>query len=68
MVDVPKVCRAAPATNAGTMEYTISCREDYPVPEPKEGELLVKLNFCGVCQSDHRECLVRCGDRCGDAG
>ncbi|BEJ10622.1 hypothetical protein CspHIS471_0100440 [Cutaneotrichosporon sp. HIS471] len=53
MVSIPKVCRAAPATNGGTMEYTITCREDYPVPEPKEGELLVKLNMCGVCQSDH---------------
>lgn len=54
-VDVPKVCRAAPATGAGKKDYKITCREDYPVPTPGEGELLVNLEYCGICQSDHRE-------------
>ena len=28
------------------------CIEEMPVPEPKEGELLVKMKACGICGSD----------------
>jgi D-arabinose 1-dehydrogenase-like Zn-dependent alcohol dehydrogenase len=38
-----------------TDQYKIVCREDYPVPTPGDGELLVELKMTGICQSDHRE-------------
>ena len=26
--------------------------EDVPIPKPGEGEVLVKVAFCGICHSD----------------
>ncbi|GAF46691.1 putative alcohol dehydrogenase [Rhodococcus wratislaviensis NBRC 100605] len=26
--------------------------EDVPIPEPGPGEVLVKVEFCGICHSD----------------
>jgi len=55
-------------------QYKIVCREDYPVPTPGEGELLVELKMSGVCQSDHRKLrtmrnkLTMQDQTCGDWG
>jgi hypothetical protein len=29
----------------------LQLKEDYPVPQPKRGELLLKLNMTGLCMS-----------------
>ncbi|KAM0754806.1 putative alcohol dehydrogenase [Meredithblackwellia eburnea MCA 4105] len=52
MVTVPKVCRAAVVRNPGE-NYTIETIEDFPVPTPGPGQLLLKLNVTGLCMSDH---------------
>lgn len=49
---IPEVCRAAVCLNSGP-NYTLELREDFPVPKPGPGELLVKLNATGICLSDH---------------
>lgn len=59
VTSVPKTCRAGATTNIGKPDYKLACREDYPVPEPKEGELLLELHCTGICQSDHH---FLCGD------
>lgn len=49
---IPEVCRAAVCLNSGP-NYTLELREDFPVPKPGPGELLVRLNATGICLSDH---------------
>lgn len=49
---VPSVCRAAVCINSGP-DYKLVLKEDFPVPVPGRGELLVKLNATGICLSDH---------------
>ena len=31
---------------------SVQIRNDYPVPSPKHGEILIKLEFSGLCHSD----------------
>ncbi|KAM0750759.1 GroES-like protein [Meredithblackwellia eburnea MCA 4105] len=49
---VPLVCKAAVVVNKGP-KYELQLRTDYPVPVPAAGELLLRLNCCGLCMSDH---------------
>lgn len=49
---VPKTGRAGIAVNPGP-NYTVKMIEDYPVPVPGKGQLLLKLNMTGLCLSDH---------------
>lgn len=49
---IPEVCRAAVCVNSGP-DYELVLKEDFPVPKPGRGELLVKLNATGICLSDH---------------
>ncbi|KAK4704212.1 hypothetical protein P7C70_g1990, partial [Phenoliferia sp. Uapishka_3] len=51
-VTIPKVCKAAVVRNPGK-DYTIETIEDFPVPVPGPGQLLLKLNCTGLCMSDH---------------
>lgn len=50
--EIPTVCRAAVCRNSGP-NYTVTCIEDFPVPKPGPGELLVRLAATGICLSDH---------------
>lgn len=53
-----RVNRGAYMTELNTMEI-----RDIPVPEPKSGEVLVKLEYVGICGSDvHYFHDGRCGD------
>ncbi|BGP39519.1 Alcohol dehydrogenase [Rhodotorula kratochvilovae] len=49
---IPKTCRAAVCRNPGP-DYTLELVEDYPVPSPARGQLLLKINATGLCVSDH---------------
>lgn len=48
--DIPKECKAGVVVNEGP-DFRIEVR-NVPVPEPKEGEVLIKLNATGLCMSD----------------
>ncbi|KAI9029170.1 alcohol dehydrogenase 1, partial [Hyaloraphidium curvatum] len=48
---IPKVGRAGVCTTKGE-QFVITAEENYPVPEPKAGELLLRLNCTGLCHSD----------------
>ncbi|GAA6001055.1 hypothetical protein JCM10207_007392 [Rhodosporidiobolus poonsookiae] len=48
---VPTVCRAAVTKNPGK-GFHIELVEDYPVPTPGPGELLLQLTHTGLCLSD----------------
>ncbi|GAA5890328.1 hypothetical protein JCM6882_008796 [Rhodosporidiobolus microsporus] len=50
--DVPKTCRAALCKNPGEA-YELELVENYPVPTPARGQLLLKINCTGLCLSDH---------------
>jgi alcohol dehydrogenase, propanol-preferring len=45
---IPKTCKFAVCEKAGAKLVI----KELPVPEPKEGEILIKVNACGVCHSD----------------
>ncbi|GAA6008492.1 zinc-dependent alcohol dehydrogenase [Rhodotorula paludigena] len=51
-LNVPKTCRAAVCRNPGP-NYSLELVEDYPVPSPGPGQLLLKINATGLCLSDH---------------
>ncbi|CAG8933841.1 unnamed protein product [Penicillium salamii] len=40
------------AVVASTQNSSVAIKSDHPVPSPGEGEILVKLEFSGVCHSD----------------
>ncbi|GAA6026874.1 hypothetical protein JCM8097_005925 [Rhodosporidiobolus ruineniae] len=48
---VPQFCKAAVCKNPGK-SFTLELVEDYPVPTPGPGQLLLKLNCTGICHSD----------------
>ncbi|ODV90133.1 hypothetical protein CANCADRAFT_101524 [Tortispora caseinolytica NRRL Y-17796] len=50
-VEVPKVQRAL-VCDKPQKDYELKLVNDYPVPQPKYGEVLVKLSSTGVCHSD----------------
>ncbi|EAU38238.1 conserved hypothetical protein [Aspergillus terreus NIH2624] len=52
-MEIPQtqIAAALPSTGASP-DVKIEIRSDYPVPSPAEGEVLVKLEFSGVCHSD----------------
>ena len=46
---IPKTMKAACLVGQGKpLEI-----KDVPVPEVKDGEILLKVHACGVCHSDH---------------
>jgi Zn-dependent alcohol dehydrogenase len=45
---IPKTCRAVVLEKAGA-PWVI---KEVPVEEPKHGEVLIKVDACGVCHSD----------------
>jgi D-arabinose 1-dehydrogenase-like Zn-dependent alcohol dehydrogenase len=46
--NIPKTCRAVVLEEAGApWAY-----KDVPVKEPQRGEVLIKVQACGVCHSD----------------
>lgn len=47
-MSIPKTCRAAVIEEAGK-DLVV---KEVPVPEPKNGEVLIKTEACGVCHSD----------------
>lgn len=49
--EIPKVQKAIVAENFGE-NYSVKIDENYPVPEPKHDEILVRLTSSGVCHSD----------------
>ncbi|WOO84322.1 Alcohol dehydrogenase 1 [Vanrija pseudolonga] len=50
---IPKTARAAVTVNGGTPQFSIDHREDFPVPTPGPGEILLECKYTGVCQSDY---------------
>ncbi|KAM0749239.1 GroES-like protein [Meredithblackwellia eburnea MCA 4105] len=58
--NIPDVCKAVVCKNPGK-GYTLELVEDYPVPKPKAGELLLKINCTGLCASDHHGMLEDIG-------
>lgn len=46
-MEIPKMMKALVCLGPGEYEY-----KDVPVPEPKEGEILLKTEICGVCAGD----------------
>ncbi|KAF2262982.1 alcohol dehydrogenase [Lojkania enalia] len=48
MAAIPKTCKAIVIEEAGA-PWDV---RDVPVREPKEGEILIKVEACGVCHSD----------------
>ncbi|KAL1953660.1 hypothetical protein VTO42DRAFT_2409 [Malbranchea cinnamomea] len=53
---IPEYHRAAWIENPGP-NGTIRIRADVPTPRPGEGEVLVKMECCGICGSDIRPLL-----------
>ncbi|KKK25824.1 alcohol dehydrogenase [Aspergillus ochraceoroseus] len=51
-VAIPKTQIAAVLPSGATLEARLDIRNDRPVPTPAEGEVLVKLEYSGVCHSD----------------
>lgn len=51
MVDVPKTMRAVVTTGHGGLDK-LEYRQDWPVPEPGPGEVLVKVGACGLNNTD----------------
>lgn len=49
--DIPKVQKAIVADKLGS-DFKIRVTDDYPVPTPKDDEVLVRLTSTGVCHSD----------------
>lgn len=45
---IPKVQTVALVTEVGG---EVQFKHDYPVPEPKDNEVLAKVLYTGVCQS-----------------
>jgi len=45
---IPKTCKVAVCESKGAKLVI----KELPVPEPKEGEILIKVHACGVCHSD----------------
>ncbi|KAL8291535.1 hypothetical protein RQP46_002513 [Phenoliferia psychrophenolica] len=48
---VPTVGRACVVTQRG-VDYKLAIREDYPVPTPAAGEILIRIIVTGICLSD----------------
>lgn len=44
-------------------DYHIECVEDYPVPTPGYGQLLIKIVATGLCSSDHHYMLEDLGPK-----
>lgn len=49
--EIPKVQKACVVKKRGK-DFEVEVINDYPVEEPKEGEILVRLTSSGVCHSD----------------
>ena len=49
-VEIPKKCKAGVVVNEGP-DFRVEIQE-VDVPEPKDDELLLKLNCTGLCMSD----------------
>ncbi|GAA5865949.1 hypothetical protein JCM8547_002894 [Rhodosporidiobolus lusitaniae] len=66
---IPKICRAARCKNPGP-DYEVELVEDYPVPTPARGQLLLKISCTGLCLSDHHNMKGDIGIpmTCGAAG
>lgn len=55
MSSIPKTCKAIRLYEPkGQLKI-----EEIDVPEPQEGEILIKVHACGVCHSDHGVQQVR---------
>lgn len=48
---IPKTQKAVVTTKVGK-DFAVEIDPNYPVPEPKQGEILVRLTSSGVCHSD----------------
>ncbi|KAL8277307.1 hypothetical protein RQP46_010260 [Phenoliferia psychrophenolica] len=48
---VPKTCRACVVVKRGE-DFKIKLDYNYPVPTPKDDELLIRLTHTGICMSD----------------
>jgi D-arabinose 1-dehydrogenase-like Zn-dependent alcohol dehydrogenase len=55
---IPKTMKAAVCEAAGK-GLTL---KEAPVPEPQQGEVLVKVHTCGVCHSDSMAIEGQMGD------
>jgi len=51
-MDIPSIQIAAVVPPASTTNPDVQITTSYPVPRPGEGEVLVKLEFSGLCYSD----------------
>jgi propanol-preferring alcohol dehydrogenase len=49
---VPSTQTAAVVVSSKALASKVQIRSDHPVPDPGNGEILVKLEFSGVCHSD----------------
>ncbi|PGH11161.1 hypothetical protein AJ80_07263 [Polytolypa hystricis UAMH7299] len=56
MPEIPAVQKAAWITNPGP-DGKLEIRHDVPTPQPGDGEVLVKMECCGLCGSDTRALL-----------
>ncbi|KAE8309646.1 chaperonin 10-like protein [Aspergillus transmontanensis] len=53
MTTIPEIQTAAVLPPSGaTADALLQIRTDHPVPSPGEGEILVKIEYSGVCHSD----------------
>ncbi|KAL2815706.1 hypothetical protein BJX63DRAFT_156521 [Aspergillus granulosus] len=50
-IPLTQIAAVIPSTGA-TLDTRLEIKNDRPIPSPAEGELLVKLEFSGVCHSD----------------
>ncbi|KAH8698366.1 alcohol dehydrogenase-like protein [Talaromyces proteolyticus] len=53
MNDIPKTQKAIWVQNPGP-NGTVALRSDIPTPQPGDGEMLVKIQYSGICGSDLR--------------
>ena len=51
MVDLPKMMRAVVLTGHGGLDQ-LSYREDWPLPVPGPEEVLIKVQACGLNNTD----------------
>ncbi|KAF7595920.1 hypothetical protein BBP40_004413, partial [Aspergillus hancockii] len=50
---IPPTQTAAVIPASGTaLDVQLLIKQDHPVPVPTEGEILVKIEYSGVCHSD----------------
>ena len=50
-IQIPKLGKAACVVNPGA-DFSVELKDDIPVPEPGNGEVLIKLTTTGICYSD----------------